>query len=101
MQSPWFFTESGAFALADALGARAGTRVGVRCSSAWLTSFSTFKFAHAYGRGEGMKHYVEMVQEPEFAARELTAVGCMLARSGIALYAQRVVRPYRPKKFSG
>lgn len=32
--------------------------------------FNTFKFAHAYARGEGMKHYVEMVQEPEFAARE-------------------------------
>ena len=33
--------------------------------------YNTFKFAHAYARGEGMKHYVEMVQEPEFAAREL------------------------------
>ena len=33
--------------------------------------FNTFQFAHAYARGEGMKHYVEMVQEPEFAAREL------------------------------
>ena len=32
--------------------------------------FNTFKFAHAYARGEGMKHYTEMVQEPEFAARE-------------------------------
>jgi isocitrate lyase len=32
--------------------------------------YNTFKFAHAYARGEGMKHYVEMVQEPEFAARE-------------------------------
>jgi isocitrate lyase len=30
----------------------------------------TFQFAHAYARGEGMKHYVEMVQEPEFAARD-------------------------------
>ncbi len=30
--------------------------------------FNTFKFAHA--RGEGMKHYVNMVQEPEFAARQ-------------------------------
>ena len=27
-------------------------------------------FANAYAAGEGMKHYVEMVQEPEFAARE-------------------------------
>ncbi len=35
-----------------------------------LPRFNTFKFAHAYARGEGMKHYVEMVQEPEFAARE-------------------------------
>jgi isocitrate lyase len=33
--------------------------------------YNTFKFSHAYARGEGMKHYVEMVQEPEFAAREL------------------------------
>jgi len=32
--------------------------------------FQTFKFAHAYAQGEGMKHYVEMVQEPEFAARD-------------------------------
>jgi isocitrate lyase len=32
--------------------------------------FNSFRFAHAYARGEGMKHYVEMVQEPEFAARE-------------------------------
>jgi isocitrate lyase len=32
--------------------------------------FNTFQFAHAYARGQGMKHYVEMVQEPEFAARE-------------------------------
>ena len=26
-----------------------------------------FKLAYKYSRGEGMKHYVEMVQEPEFA----------------------------------
>jgi isocitrate lyase len=32
--------------------------------------FQTFQFAHAYARGEGMKHYVDMVQEPEFAARD-------------------------------
>jgi len=32
--------------------------------------FNTFKLAHAYAQGEGMKHYVEMVQEPEFAARQ-------------------------------
>ena len=32
--------------------------------------YNTFQFAHAYARGEGMKHYVNMVQEPEFAARE-------------------------------
>jgi isocitrate lyase len=32
--------------------------------------FNTFKFAKAYAEGEGMKHYVNMVQEPEFAARE-------------------------------
>ena len=32
--------------------------------------FNTFQFAHAYARGEGMKHYVNMVQEPEFRARE-------------------------------
>jgi len=32
--------------------------------------FNTFQFAHNYARGEGMKHYTEMVQEPEFAARD-------------------------------
>jgi isocitrate lyase len=32
--------------------------------------YNTFQFAHNYARGQGMKHYVEMVQEPEFAARE-------------------------------
>ena len=32
--------------------------------------YQTFKFAHAYAQGDGMKHYVEMVQEPEFKARE-------------------------------
>ena len=32
--------------------------------------YNTFQFAKAYAGGEGMKHYVEMVQEPEFAARE-------------------------------
>jgi len=36
----------------------------------WFGTFNTFKFAKAYAGGEGMKHYVEMVQEPEFAARE-------------------------------
>ncbi len=33
--------------------------------------YNSFKFAHAYARGEGMKHYVEMVQEPEFKARDM------------------------------
>jgi len=32
--------------------------------------YNTFQFAHAYAGGEGMKHYTEMVQEPEFAARD-------------------------------
>ena len=32
--------------------------------------YNTFQFAHAYARGEGMKHYTQMVQEPEFAARD-------------------------------
>ena len=32
--------------------------------------FNTFRFAYDYARGQGMKHYVEQVQEPEFAARE-------------------------------
>lgn len=32
--------------------------------------FNMFDLAHNYARGEGMKHYVEMVQEPEFAAAE-------------------------------
>jgi isocitrate lyase len=33
--------------------------------------FNTFQFAHAYAKGEGMKHYTEMVQEPEFKARDM------------------------------
>ena len=32
--------------------------------------YNSFKFAHDYARGEGMRHYVEQVQEPEFKARE-------------------------------
>ncbi len=32
--------------------------------------YRTFEFANAYAGGEGMKHYVNMVQEPEFKARE-------------------------------
>ncbi|KLI99954.1 isocitrate lyase [Luteimonas sp. FCS-9] len=32
--------------------------------------FNSFRFAHDYARGEGMKHYVEQVQAREFAARE-------------------------------
>lgn len=32
--------------------------------------YNMFELAHKYARGEGMKHYVEMVQEPEFAAAE-------------------------------
>ena len=32
--------------------------------------YNTFQFAQAYAKGEGMKHYTEMVQEPEFAARK-------------------------------
>lgn len=32
--------------------------------------FNMFDLAHAYAAGEGMRHYVEKVQEPEFAARE-------------------------------
>jgi isocitrate lyase len=39
-------------------------------SSNWVSRFNTFQFAHAYARGEGMKHYVNMVQEQEFAARD-------------------------------
>ncbi len=30
--------------------------------------FNMFELAHAYAQGEGMKHYVEKVQKPEFAA---------------------------------
>jgi len=30
--------------------------------------FNMFDLAHAYARGEGMRHYVEKVQQPEFAA---------------------------------
>ncbi|WP_158781709.1 isocitrate lyase [Pantoea sp. BAV 3049] len=32
--------------------------------------FNMFDLAHAYAQGEGMRHYVEKVQQPEFAARE-------------------------------
>ena len=32
--------------------------------------YNMFDLAHHYAQGEGMKHYVEMVQEPEFAAAE-------------------------------
>ena len=32
--------------------------------------YNMFDLAHDYARGEGMKHYVEKVQEPEFAAAE-------------------------------
>ncbi|WP_420429718.1 isocitrate lyase [Algiphilus sp.] len=32
--------------------------------------FNTFQFAYNYARGEGMKHYTNMVQQPEFEARD-------------------------------
>ena len=32
--------------------------------------FNMFDLAYDYARGQGMKHYVEKVQEPEFAARK-------------------------------
>lgn len=32
--------------------------------------YNMFDVAYDYARGEGMKHYVEKVQEPEFAARD-------------------------------
>jgi isocitrate lyase len=32
--------------------------------------FNMFDLAYDYARGKGMKHYVEKVQQPEFAARE-------------------------------
>ena len=35
-----------------------------------LNWYRTFDFAYNYARGEGMKHYTDMVQEPEFASRE-------------------------------
>jgi isocitrate lyase len=35
-----------------------------------LNWYRTFDFAYHYARGEGMKHYCEMVQEPEFEGRE-------------------------------
>jgi len=35
-----------------------------------LNWFNSFQFAHDYARGQGMKHYVEQVQEREFAARD-------------------------------
>ncbi|MFS9599330.1 isocitrate lyase, partial [Klebsiella variicola] len=30
--------------------------------------FNMFYLAHAYAQGEGMRHYLEKVQQPEFAA---------------------------------
>ena len=39
------------------------TLAGIHCM--W---FNMFDLAHAYAQGEGMKHYVEKVQQPEFAA---------------------------------
>ncbi|MDR2165606.1 MAG: isocitrate lyase [Zoogloeaceae bacterium] len=32
--------------------------------------FNMFDLAHSYAKGEGMRHYVEKVQQPEFAAAE-------------------------------
>ncbi len=32
--------------------------------------YNMFELAHNYAQGEGMKHYVEMVQEPEFGTAE-------------------------------
>ncbi|WP_337011501.1 isocitrate lyase [Pantoea sp. AS142] len=32
--------------------------------------FNMFDLAHAYAQGEGMRHYVEKIQQPEFAARD-------------------------------
>lgn len=32
--------------------------------------FNMFQLSYRYARGEGMKHYVEMVQQPEFAAAD-------------------------------
>jgi len=35
-----------------------------------LNWFNSFQFAHDYARGQGMKHYVEQVQQREFSARD-------------------------------
>ncbi len=35
--------------------------------------FNMFDLAHAYAQGEGMKHYVEKVQQAEFAAVQIAA----------------------------
>ena len=32
--------------------------------------YQMYDLAHDYARGEGMKHYVEKVQQPEFAATD-------------------------------
>lgn len=32
--------------------------------------YNMFELAHSYGQGEGMKHYVEKVQQPEFQAQK-------------------------------
>ena len=44
--------------------------VNPECTLAGIHSmwFNMFDLANAYAQGEGMKHYVEKVQQPEFAA---------------------------------
>ena len=54
----------------DELAAMGYTYQFITLAGIHINWFQTFQFAHAYARGEGMKHYVDMVQEPEFAARD-------------------------------
>jgi isocitrate lyase len=42
--------------------------------------FNMFDLAHAYAQGEGMKHYVEKVQQPEFAAAKEATPSSLISR---------------------
>ena len=70
IRSPWFFTEPGVFCLGGLRPLSGGRRVSVRCGSVRSGWINAVQFAHAYARGEGMKHYVEQVPQPEFETRE-------------------------------
>jgi isocitrate lyase len=54
----------------DELGAMGYKYQFITLAGIHINWYRNFEFSHAYARGEGMKHYVNMVQEPEFKARE-------------------------------